>query len=59
MSAPNGYDEAVRALDKAGTAIVKMEWALRQVISSLEELGEDGWSEVPYLLRECRWALEE
>jgi hypothetical protein len=32
--------------------------ALTQVISSLETLGEDGWSDAPYLLRACRKALK-
>lgn len=59
MSILNDHSEAVRVLTKAGITIAAMECALRQVISSLETLGEDGWSEAPYLLRECRKALEQ
>jgi hypothetical protein len=57
MSVLNNHAEAVRALTEAGIAIAAMECALRQVIKSLETLGEDGWSEAPYLLQECRKAL--
>jgi hypothetical protein len=58
LSILDNHSEAVRALDKSGIATAKMECALRQVISSLETLGDDGWSEAPYLLRECRRALD-
>ncbi len=31
---------------------------LKEVILSLETLGEDGWSEAPHLLRICRGAVK-
>jgi hypothetical protein len=53
----SSHSEAVRALHKAKRQIAEMKSALQQVISSLETLGRDGWSEAPYPLQECRKAL--
>ncbi len=37
--------------------IERLRTVIADVLSSLETLGEDGWSEAPYLLHECRTVL--
>lgn len=57
LAAQNNSSHLTNLLLKERATNAELVAALREVVSSLETLGEDGWSDAPHLMSVCRAAI--